>query len=138
MRFPRGGLPGLLATLGVLVAGCGARFSHERRPDGVDRLRCRVSLPDCLVEVEQLCQYRRYIVLRAVDNHDRPAGGANLGVRTSEVLFRCGPAISWPIGFDPMASPPIASPPMASPPPMATTPDACAPPAAPAGDGGAP
>jgi hypothetical protein len=118
----RGRLTVWLAALGSLAAGCASpRFSVERQPDGTQRLRCRVSLPDCLTEAERLCQGRHYVVLRAVDEHDRRGGPElSLDVRTSEALFRCGPVIAWPPGFDPMASPPMTSPPPEAAPPPAS------------------
>jgi hypothetical protein len=122
--LPRGPVAGLLAAMGLLAAGCAtARTSTETLTDGTKHVRCRLSLPDCLVEVERLCQGRHYAVLRAVDEHD-PRGGPELNtdVRTSEALVRCGPAIGWPAGVDPMAQPPAPIPP--SPP---ASPRACVP-----------
>jgi hypothetical protein len=117
MRIPTRNLaPGVLAVAlgvsGALGAACAApRASVEKQADGAARLRCRMSLPDCLTEVERLCQGRHYLVLRAVDEHD-PRGGPelNLDVRTSEALVRCGPATGWPKGFDPMALHPPSAP----------------------------
>jgi hypothetical protein len=129
MRVSRGGPAGALAMLGLLGAGCASpRFTLERQAGGAERIRCRVPLGECLGEVERHCDGGRYVVLRAVDEHDRRGGrGLNLGVRTSEALFRCGPELGWPLGFDPMMSPPEAAacpatPPAPAPPPPAEPP----------------
>lgn len=114
----------LLATF-VLGAGCAtASVSVQPRADGTKHLRCKTSLPGCLDEAERLCQGRHYVVLRAVDEHDHRGGPElNLDVRTSEAIVRCGPAISWPAGQDPMALPTETA-------PVAPAPTPVAPPAA--------
>jgi hypothetical protein len=100
MRVP----PGLLAALGFVAAGCASgRLKVEHHSDGAVRLSCRVSLSECLAYADWVCEHRHYIVLRAVDEYDRPSGGLNGGVRTSEALLRCGPQV-WPIGFEPMGT----------------------------------
>jgi hypothetical protein len=119
MSVPRRGLAaGLVASLAVTTAlGCAtAKFSAETLPDGTKHLRCKLALPDCLVEAERVCQGRHYAVVRAVDEHDR-RGGPELytDARTSEAIVRCGPVVGWPAGYDPMA-PPVAAPPAAAPP----------------------
>ena len=111
----------LLATL-VLGASCAtAPVAVEARADGTKHLRCKTSLPDCLDEAERLCQGRHYVVLRAVDEHDHRGGPElNLDVRTSEAIVRCGPAIAWPPGQDPMVLAPetaAPAPPAVAPPP---------------------
>jgi hypothetical protein len=123
----------LLVVLGAAGAACASpRFTVERTADGTQHLRCKLSLPDCLVEAERRCQGRHYVVLRAVDEHERRGGSElSLDTRTSEALFRCGPAIGWPAGVDPMAvapEPALAAPPPAAPAPSAATaPRACVP-----------
>jgi len=102
---------GLLSALGLASVACAApRFAVEKRADGAQHLRCKQPLPDCLVEAERLCQGRPYVVLRAVDEHDRRGGGPELNtdVRTSEAVLRCAPAIGWPPGADPMSPGPAA------------------------------
>jgi hypothetical protein len=103
---------GLLAALGAASVACAApRFSVEKRADGAQHLRCKLSLPDCLVEAERVCQGRPYAVLRAVDDHDRRGGAElSLDVRTSEAIFRCAPAVGWPPGTNPMAMTPAIPP----------------------------
>jgi hypothetical protein len=120
------------------LAGCAtAQVAVDARPDGTKHLACKLPLAECLAEAERVCQGRRYVVLRAVDEHDRRGGPElNLDVRTSEALLRCAPAIGWPKGFDPMALPPeaagVGAPAAlaAAPPPPAEPPPAAAPPAA--------
>jgi hypothetical protein len=128
----RRSIAGLVAAIGVATFGCAAaRFTADKRPDGTRHLRCKTSLPDCLLEAERLCQGRHYVVLRAVDEHDHRGGPElNLDVRTSEAIVRCGPALAWPAGVDPMAlepetcaAPSPPTPPAAPPPP----PKACVP-----------
>ena len=94
------------------------RFKSETPPDGTRHLTCATSLPECLAEAERLCGGRHYVVLRAVDEHDHRGGPElNVDVRTSEAVVRCGPAMSWPPRFDPMALPPESC---AAPPPAAS------------------
>ena len=129
--MPRGGpRAALLATLAV-GAGCAtASVAVEARADGTKHLRCKTSLPSCLDEVERLCQGRHYVVLRAVDEHDHRGGPElNLDVRTSEAIVRCGPAIAWPPGQDPMAlAPETVAPALpAAPPAPPLAPHACVP-----------
>jgi hypothetical protein len=103
---------GVIAVLGLASVACAApRFSVEKRADGAQHLRCKQALPECLVEAERLCQGRAYVVLRAVDEHDRRGGSPELNtdVRTSEAVLRCAPAIGWPPGADPMSPGPFAS-----------------------------
>jgi hypothetical protein len=97
--------PGLLAALALFAAGCAPSFTVDHEAGGAVRLRCRVPLAECLSNADWVCGHRRYVVLRAVDDHDRPSGGVNEGVRTSEALLRCGPP-SWPPGFEPMSMAP--------------------------------
>jgi hypothetical protein len=103
MRAPA--LFAALLALGAASVACAApRFSVETQADGAHHLRCKLSLPECLVEAERVCQGRPYAVLRAVDEHD-VRGGAQLNhdVRSSEAIVRCAPAIGWPPGLDPMS-----------------------------------
>jgi hypothetical protein len=129
--FRRPLVAGWLVALGAFAgAGCAAaRLSAETRPDGTKYLRCRMPLPDCLIEAERLCQGRHYIVLRALDEHDHHGGSQlNADARTSEAIVRCGPLMSWPPGVEPMALPAeTGAPPAAatsSPPPLSPSPPA--------------
>ena len=133
---------GWLVALGALaLVGCAtASLAVETRPDGTTRLRCRMTLPACLVEAERLCQGRHYIVLRALDEHDHRGSQLNDDVRTSEAIVRCGPPMAWPPGVEPMALPAESGAAAAAPPPLASAPPAgppraCIPGSPPAGVG---
>jgi hypothetical protein len=87
-----------IAALILAIGGCahGQRISTERRPDGIVHLKCQTTLADCLYEVENVCDHRRYVVLRAVDARDlKGAEPAKMLVHSSEAFVRCGETGAW-------------------------------------------
>ena len=66
-------------------------MTTERRPDDIVHVKCKMSLADCLYEVENVCDRKRYVVLRAVDNRDlKGVVPAQTLVLESEAYVRCG------------------------------------------------
>lgn len=141
--FPRFSGLSIATTLAAafLVAGClkGTEAEAQHLPDGSLRIKCQGSLAACLTRAEEICHGTTYEVLRARDQRDRygpEMGTAQIEVRSSEALVRCGGRGRPLGGYDELkASPAEASPNNPGPrlarapaaPPPAPAPRACVP-----------
>jgi hypothetical protein len=124
----------LLAALALV--GCATPMAHvERRQDGILHFTCKSPLPECLAAVEKECQFQRYAVLRAFDDHDLKGDTAQPGdFRSSEAFVRCDRNTAWgdenrALRQHPIDAPSPASAPT-SPPAVAAPTRACVPGAA--------
>src|SRR5262249_9123656 len=109
--------------------GCATpRVQVEHLKDGIIHFTCQAPLPECLAAVETECEYQRYAVLRAFDDHNLKGDTTlqsipvprNLGdIRSSEAFVRCDRHAGWttenmalrkaPIGNDAAATAPAAA-----------------------------
>jgi hypothetical protein len=100
MGFPQKAPLAPIMAAALFVAGFGAGgcakmlsdLNVEHQADGTYRLKCRKSLPLCLINAEETCQGNRYVVLAAVDQHDYFGGTGvrQTEERASEAIIRCG------------------------------------------------
>lgn len=84
-----------LSSLLVVAACASSQRSYEAKhlPDGTWRLKCQGSLPACIAHAEATCHGNNYEVLKARDQRDLfgPENGtAQVEVRSSEAIIRCG------------------------------------------------
>lgn len=104
--------PLLLAVAPLLIA-CATRSGVETQhlPDGTLRIKCETSLAACLARAEDICHGNTYDVVRARDQRDRygpEMGTAQVEVRSSEALVRCGSRGRPLGGYDDLKLPPGA------------------------------
>jgi hypothetical protein len=101
-----------------------------RRDDGILHIKCTdKKLQRCLDAAEDACGQRRYVVLRAFDDHDyRGRTDAPLEVRDSEAFVRCGQQNAWGGDLGKLRSDPLGGSVAAAPAPSAPVPaHACTP-----------
>jgi hypothetical protein len=110
-------------VLGLLVAGCAhGKVSTERRPDGIVHVTCKTSLADCLYEVENVCDQKRYVVLRAVDSRElKGVVPAQALFLSSEAFVRCGDMGTYGPDNKLLLATPVCEVPKAPPPPVPVT-----------------
>jgi hypothetical protein len=88
-----------LLACAVIVAALGCAVpavQSERGDDGVYHFKCALPLPQCLRAAEAACNYQRYAVLRAFDDHNLKGDNSQpADTRSSEAFVRCDALTSW-------------------------------------------
>jgi hypothetical protein len=113
-----------MVLLGGVACAHRQKVMTERRPDGIVHLTCKMSLADCLYEVENACDHRRYVVLRAFDGRDlKGLVPAQTLVLESEAYVRCGEMTAFGPENKALLATPVCTPPAVP----AVPPRVCAP-----------
>ena len=107
----------IVALACCLAATCALLSRPQRLADGSYQLKCNAKLSVCLGEIEDICNWHGYDVIRATEDRQRnDIREVRDEIVTSEAIVRCrqGKAL-----FGSTPDPPQASPPPPFPPPRA-------------------
>jgi hypothetical protein len=117
-----------LLLAAVVVLGCAPPMVQvEHREGGVLHFNCKAPLTQCLAAVEKACEYQRYAVLRAFDDHDLKGDTTQPGdFRSSEAFVRCDRNTGWSQENRALRAQPLSAP-TSAPAPSAAPARACVP-----------